>query len=134
MAIPELQRCEQCVELFTAQEKQLFLPIVRHCLENRPVKRPSSVMLVQELRHIESTLPRGDLVVPPIEKLHQQLLAKEKECRQMDEVIREKDKALKKGDEVIKEKDKALKEKGVFMSDNWQPRKQNADKVRGSLE
>ena len=117
VAITELQRREQCVELFTAQEKQLFLPIVRHCLENRPDKRPSSVMLVQELRHIESTLPRGDLVAPPIEKLRQQLLAKEKECRQMDEVIREKDKALKKGDEVIKEKDKALKDKDVFMSD-----------------
>ena len=54
----------------TAQEKQLFLSIVRQCLENRPDKRPSSVMLVQKLKHIES--------------------AKEKECRQKDEVSREK--------------------------------------------
>ena len=28
VAVTELQRREQCVELFTAQEKQLFLPIV----------------------------------------------------------------------------------------------------------
>ena len=51
VGITELQRCEQYVEMLTAQEKQLFLPIVCPCLENRPDKRPSSVMLVQELRH-----------------------------------------------------------------------------------
>ena len=52
-------------------------------------KRPSSVMLVQELRHIESTLPKGSHVPVPIEPLQQQLSAKEKECREKDEVIRE---------------------------------------------
>ena len=99
---------------FSAQEKQLFLSIVRQCLESRPDKRPSSVMLVQELRRIESTLPRGSHV----EHLRQQLVAKEEECRQKDaalkekdEVIREKDEALKNKDEVIREKDEALKEK-----------------------
>ena len=54
VAVTELQRREHYVVKFTAQEKQLFLPIVRQCLENRPDKRPSSVMLVQELRRIES--------------------------------------------------------------------------------
>ena len=101
VGLTELQRREQCVELFNAQEKQLFQPIVRKCLENRPDKRPSSVMLVQELRHIESTLPRGGHVSAPIEHLQQSLLAKEEECRQQAEVIKEKDK-------VIREKDKAL--------------------------
>ena len=95
VAVTELQRREQCVELLTAQEKQLFLPIVRQCLENRPDKRPSSVMLVQELRRIESTLPRGSHVAAPIEHLRQQLSAKEEECREKDEVIKEKDGALK---------------------------------------
>ncbi len=81
MAVTEFQRREQCVELFTAQEKQLFLPIARQCLENRPDKRPSSVMLVQELRGIESTLPRGGHVATPTEHLQirQQLSAKEEE-------------------------------------------------------
>ena len=108
VGLTELQRREQCVELFNAQEKQLFLPIVCQCLENRPDTRPSSVMLVQELRHIESTLPRGSHVAAPIEYLRQQLSAKEEECRQQAEVIKEKDEALKEKDGVIREKDKAL--------------------------
>ena len=91
VAVTELQRREQCIELFTAQEKQLFLAIVCQCLENRPDKRPSSVMLVQELRHIESTLPRGDHVAVPDEQLRQQLSAKEEECRRKDEALKEKD-------------------------------------------
>ena len=91
VALNELQRRERCVMKLTAQEKQLFLPIVRQCLENRPDKRPSSVMLVQELRHIESTLPRGSHVAAPIEHLQQQLLAKEEECRQRDAALKEKD-------------------------------------------
>ena len=124
VALNELERREHCVVKFTAQEKQLFLPIVCQCLENRPDKRPSSLMLVQELRHIESTLPRGSHVAGPIELLQKQLLAKEEECRQKDEVIEEKEKiirenrkAMKENDEVIKEnqkdliKDESLREK-----------------------
>ena len=87
VAVTELQRREHYVVKFSAQDKQLFLPIVRQCLENRPDKRPSSVMLVQELRRIESTLPRGGR----IEHLWQQLSAKEQECRQKDEALKEKD-------------------------------------------
>ena len=98
VAVTELRRREHYVVKFTAQEKQLFLPIVRQCLENRPDKRPSSVMLVQELRHIESTLPRGSHVATPMEHLRQQLSAKEEECRQKDETIKEKDAALKEKD------------------------------------
>ena len=98
VAVTELQRREHYVVKFSAQEKQLFLPIVRQCLENRPDKRPSSVMLVQELRHIESTLLRGSHVATPMEHLRQQLSAKEEECRQKDETIKEKDAALKEKD------------------------------------
>ena len=111
VGLTELQRREQCVELFTAQEKQLFLPIVRQCLENRPDKRPSSVMLVQELRRIDSTLPRGSHVSAPIEHLRQQLSAKEEECRLQAEVIKEKDEALKEKDGMIREKDEVIREK-----------------------
>ena len=48
VALSELQRREHYVVMFTAQlqEKQLFLPIVRQCLENKSDKSPSSVMLV----------------------------------------------------------------------------------------
>jgi len=111
VAVTELQRREHYVVKFTAQEKQLFLPIVRQCLENRPDKRPSSVMLVQELRHIESTLPGDGHVAAPTEHLRQQLSAKEEECRRKNEVIKEKDEVIKEKDEVIKEKDEVIKEK-----------------------
>ena len=95
VALNELERREHCVVKFSAQEKQLFLPIVCQCLENRPDKRPSSVMLVQELRQIESTLPQGSHVAGPIELLQKQLFAKEEECRQKDEVIREKNATIR---------------------------------------
>ena len=89
IALDEFQRRERYIEMFTAQEKQLFLPTVRRCLENRPDKRPSSVMLVQELRHIVSTLPGGSHVAAPVEQLRQQLSGKEEECRQKDEALQE---------------------------------------------
>ena len=101
IALSELQRREYYTELFTAQEKQLFLPIVNRCLENLPDKRPPSVELVQELRRIESALPVDGHVAAPIEHLHRQLSAKEEECREKDKVIREKDEALRKKDAAI---------------------------------
>ena len=115
VALNELQRREHYVVKFTAQEEQLFLPIVRPCLENRPDKRPSSVMLVQELRRIESSLPTGSHVAAPIEQLRQQLSAKEKECRQKDEMIREKEKALSEKETVLTANDVALREKDVVI-------------------
>ena len=111
VASNELQRRERYVAMFTAQEKQLFLPTVRQCLENRPDKRPSSVMLVRELRRIESSLPTGSHIAAPLEHLRQQLSAKEEECRQKDEVIREKDEALKETSDALQEKTEALRKK-----------------------
>ena len=111
VGLSELQRRECYVVLFTAQEKQLFLPTVRQCLENRPDKRPSSAVLVRELRRIESSLPSGGHFVASIEQLHQQLSAKEEECRQKDDALREKDEALREKDEALREKDEALREK-----------------------
>ena len=110
VAITELERREQYVEMFTAQEKQLFLPILSPCLENRPDKRPSSVTLVQELRRIESSLPKGGHVAA-IEQLRQQLSATEEECRQKDEVIREKDNSLRETDAALAIKDEVIQSK-----------------------
>ena len=63
------------------------------------------MILVQELRRIESTFPRGNHVATPTEQLRQQLSAKEEECREKDEVIRENSKAMRLNDEALKEKD-----------------------------
>ena len=123
VGLSELQRREHYVVKFTAQEKQLFLPVVRQCLENRPEKRPSSVMLVQELRRIESTFPSDDHVDAPIAHLRQQLAAKEQECKEKDEAMKEKDEALKKKDEAVKEKDVAMR---AMQADIQQLRSQNS--------
>ena len=109
VASNELQRRDHYIAMFTVQEKQLFLPTANQCLENRPDKRPSSVILVRELRRIESSLPTGSHVATLAEQLHQQLLAKEEECRQKDEVIRVKE-------VVIRVKDKALRESSDALS------------------
>ena len=111
VALNEFQRREHDTAKFTVHEKQVFLPIVNRCLENRPDKRPSSVELVQEMSHIMSTLPRDGHVAAPIEQLRQQLSAKEEECRQKDEALREKDEVVREKDEVIREKDEVIREK-----------------------
>ena len=87
IALDEFQRRECYIEMFTAQEKQLFLPTVQQCLENRPNKRPSSLMLVQELRHIESSLSKHGHGATCIVQLHQQLSAKEFQCGEKDATI-----------------------------------------------
>ena len=109
VGLTELQRREQCVELLTVQEKQLFLQIVRQCLENRPDKRPSSMMLVQELRRIESTLSRGGHVSAAIAHLQQQLSGKEEECREKAKLIKEKDEVIREKDTTLSLKDEDLK-------------------------
>ena len=141
VALNELQRRERYVEIFTAQEKQLFLPTVCQCLENRPDKRPSSAVLVRELRHIESSLSSGSHVVGPIEQLQQQLSAKEEECRQKDEALREKDEALREKtealmvkDEALKEKDEALREKDETLSEKDKELMEKDEALRGKDE
>ena len=120
VALTELQRRDHYVAMFTAQEKQLFLPTVNQCLQDQPSKRPSSVMLVRELRRIESSLPTGSHVAAPIEHLRQQLSAKEEECKQKDDALRQKDEALREKDEalqdVLKEKDEVIKGKDEVIS------------------
>ena len=111
IALDEFQRRERYVEMFTAQEKQLFLPTLRCCLENQPDKCPSSAVLVQELRRIESSLPVDGHVAAPIEQLYQQLSAKEEECRQKDAALRQKDEVLKEKNSTIQAQQDAIQEK-----------------------
>ena len=107
-ALNELERRSHHVSMFSAQESDLLLPTVHQCLENRPDKRPSSVMLVQELRRIESSLQRSGHVAAPIDQLNQQLAAKEEECRQKDEMLREKDEAIRELGSALNEKDATI--------------------------
>ena len=115
IGLSELQRRERYIAAFTVQEKQLFLPIVECCLENRPDKRPSSAVLVQEIRRIMSTLPVDGHVAAPIEQLHQQLAAKKEECREKDAALRHNSEALNEMYEALKEKDKVIKKKDEML-------------------
>ena len=108
VALNELQRRERYVAMFTAQEKQLFHPTVSHCLEHQPDKRPSSAVLVRELRHIESSLPSGSHVAASIEQLHQQLSAKEEECRQKEKALKEKDTTIQSQQDAIQAQQDAI--------------------------
>ena len=111
IALDEFQRREHYVEMFTAQEKQLFLPTIRQCLDNRTDKRPFIGSLVKELRHIKSTLSRSSHVATPIEQLRQQLSIKKEECRCKDKVIEEKEKVIREKDEALRKKDDRLRDK-----------------------
>ena len=115
IALNELQRRTHHIELFSAEEKQLFQHMVSQCLENRPDRRPSSVMLVQKLRDIESALMVCDDVDPA--EVRMRLLAKEEECRRKGEALREKDEALRQKDEVIEEKDEEIRQKEEALSE-----------------
>ena len=95
VAMNELQRRYRHLATFTAEEKQLFLPTVNLCLENRPNMRPSSVMLVQELRRIETFILGGSHVAGPIEQLCRQLSTKEEECRAKDAALQDKDAVIR---------------------------------------
>ena len=130
VALNEFERREHDVVQFTAKEKDLFLSIVGQCLENRPDKRPSSVMLVQELKRIESRLLSRGRVAAPIQHLRQQLSAKEEECRQKDEGIKEKDEVIKEKDEVIKEKDEVIKEKDKVIKEKDDVIKEKDDVIK----
>lgn len=101
IALTELQRRERYVAMFTAQERQLFQPMVGNCLENQPDKRPSSVSLVQELRDIESSLPRGNHIPSPTGQLRQEVGSEDDRIRQKDDMLREKDEALEEKDATI---------------------------------
>ena len=134
VGLSELQRRDRYVAMFTAQEKQLFLPTVNQCLQDQPSKRPSSVMLVRELRHTESSLPTGSHVAAPIEHLRQQLSAKEEECRQKDDALRQKDNALRQKDDALKQKDETLRQKDEALIQKDEALRQKDEALQDALK
>ena len=130
VALNELQRRERYVAMFTAQEKQLFHPTVSQCLEHRPDKRPSSAVLVRELRRIESSLPRGSHVAASIEQLHQQLSAKEEECRQKEKALKEKDTTIQSQQDAIQAQQDAIQEQQLTIHSQHTVNQKLQDTIR----
>ena len=58
VGVSEFHRREQYLVHFTPTESEVFLPIVRSCLENRPIQRPTSIQLVTQMIEIEASHPR----------------------------------------------------------------------------
>ena len=58
IAVSELERRQQYLDLFTPEESELFLPIVCPCLQNDPTMRPASIQVVTQMREIEESHPR----------------------------------------------------------------------------
>ena len=58
VAVTELQRRQQYINQFTPKESELFLPVVRACLQNVPSERPTSIQLVTQMSKIEEAHPR----------------------------------------------------------------------------
>ena len=130
VALNELQRRERYVAMFTAQEKQLFHPTVSHCLEHRPDKRPSSAVLVRELRRIESSLPSGSHVAASIEQLLQQLSAKEEECRQKEKALKEKDTTIQSQQDAIQAQQDAIQEQQLTIHSQRTVNQKHQDTIR----
>ena len=49
VALTEYERREEYIKLFDDDEKKILAPTVKHCLENRPERRPTSLTLVDEI-------------------------------------------------------------------------------------
>ena len=118
IALTEFQRREQYLNQFNHIENNLFLPIVRSCLENRPHQRPSSFNLVIRMREIEGSHPRVPATsssTSPLGQdpnhLHQELTIKENTIRQKDVQLREQTAQLREQTAQLQQKDAQLREK-----------------------
>ena len=129
IALNELQRRKRYLVVFTAQEKQLFSATVCQCLENRPGKRPSSELLMQEMKRIESSLAGGRHVATLLQ-LHQQLSAMEEEGKRKDQRLHESAEALRMKDVVIKQKKEENEDKDKILQGKEEALKEKEKVIR----
>ena len=85
----EFQRREQYLNFFTPTESELFLPIVRGCLENLPKDRPTSIQLVTQMKKIEASHPRKTVGPPITAQVNQEPSAREIAIEQEKEHFRQ---------------------------------------------
>ena len=124
VAVTEFQRRQQYLDQFTPKEKELFLPVVRACLQNDPSVRPTSIQLVTQMSKIEEAHPRvPDSVVigqlrqtvndkdKQLQAQHQQLQAKDQQLQAKDQQLQGKDQQLQAKDQQLQGKDQQLQAK-----------------------
>ena len=96
IAVSELERRRQYLDLFTPKECELFLPIVGPCLQNDPTMRPTSIQLVTQMRQMEECHPR-------IRNDYEVIVQLKRDQQQLHQVITSKVEALWQVDEEMKE-------------------------------
>lgn len=63
IALDEFQRREHFIELFSEEEKCIFLGLIKDCLQYKPEWRPSSLELVEKLRRITAEKTQTQQVI-----------------------------------------------------------------------
>ena len=71
IALTEYQRREEYMKLFSVEESKLLSGMVQRCLENRPERRPLSVILVDELDAVSKSFVQGKAWVEQVLELKQ---------------------------------------------------------------
>ena len=95
VALTEFQRREPHTRLLAPIEKDHFLLLIGLCLEQRHDQRPPTMYLLQEMKHIESKLPRIDSLAVRFQRA----------LRERDEAISQRDVAILECNEAIRQRD-----------------------------
>ena len=135
VAISEFHRREQYLVHFTPTESEVFLPMVRSCLENRPIQRPTSIQLVTQMREIEAYHPRTIAGPTTIA----QLLQDKNYLRQeRDQLLQERDQLRQDKDQLRQDKDQLQQERDQFKQERDQLREarllQEVDQLQSPLD
>ena len=80
IAFSEYERREEQAKLLSDREKKLFLPLIKKCLLNHPLSRPSSATIVDQMRQIESKLQKSEPSI--LSQLQEAISQLSIECRQ----------------------------------------------------
>ena len=92
VAVSEFHRRENYLVHFTPTEREVFLPMVCSCLENRTLQRPTSIQLVTQMIEIEASHPRtiaGPSTIAQLQQEKDQVLQERDQLRQERDQLRQ---------------------------------------------
>jgi serine/threonine protein kinase len=152
IAVNELQRREQYLIAFSPKENELFFPIIRSCLDNRPSLRPTSLQLVAQMRQIEASHPRivssGEATITQLrvglqqkdtqlqqkdaqlQQYHTQLKDKDTQLQQKDAQIHQYRSQLTEKDTQLKQKDEDSGREYALLLQDYQQLQQERDRLK----
>ena len=102
MALTELERRQQYIDLFTPEEKDTFLGIIEHCLEDEVEDRPTSLSLVENMDRLRCAVTIGDTAEERYQDMRTVNASLQEE---LDCVKKELEHVKKELEEVVEEKE-----------------------------